>query len=327
MPIPNSLRRLRRTHKSDSKEDGCTVTAVVFTWSHFEPRSQACLRLSHYCGTRVHGKGSHCAPLLSPRIYPQISLRWALGRCSIGVSAFFAFNRTITTTQHGLLGGDHMPIDTADIFGSDQVGIHLAAVGNVLLHPLELPKLVLETLEASLQLEMHPISIGGSNLIGALVSGNSRGMAVADIATESDIDTLTAFGDVVVMEGGVNTAGNLLLVNEQGAIASPSIPTAGLEIMAEAMGVQVAATTIAGQDVVGSLGVTTDQGVLLHPDVTPDEVLVIEEILGVPPMVGTVAFGSPYVGAGVCACNNGAVAGTETTGPELNRMEDALGLI
>ena len=167
----------------------------------------------------------------------------------------------------------------------------------------------------------------GSNLIGALVAGNSRGMAVADIATETDIDALTAFGDVVVMEGGVNTAGNLLLVNEQGVIASPSIPTDGLEIMSEVMGVQVAATTIAGQDVVGSLGVTNDQGVLLHPDVTPEEVLLIEEVLGVPPMVGTVAFGSPYVGAGSCASNNGVIAGTETTGPELNRMEDALGLI
>ena len=86
-------------------------------------------------------------------------------------------------------------------------------------------------------------------------------------------------------------------------------------------------TTIAGQDVVGSLGVTNDQGVLLHPDVTPEEVLLIEEVLGVPPMVGTVAFGSPYVGAGSCASNNGVIAGTETTGPELNRMEDALGLI
>tara|TARA_B110000444_G_scaffold180484_1_gene169246 strand:+ start:361 stop:1023 length:663 start_codon:yes stop_codon:yes gene_type:complete len=220
-----------------------------------------------------------------------------------------------------------MPIDTADIFGSDQVGIQLAAVGNVLLHPLELPQHVLEILDATLQLERHPVSIGGSNLIGALVAGNSRGMAVADIATESDIDMLTSFGDVVVMEGGVNTAGNLLLVNERGAIASPSIPTDGLEIMADVMGVQVGVSTVAGQDVVGSVGVCNDQGVLLHPDVTPEEVLLIQEVLGVPPMVGTVAFGSPYVGAGVCASNNGAMAGTETTGPELNRMEDALGLI
>ncbi|MBT61082.1 MAG: translation initiation factor IF-6 [Euryarchaeota archaeon] len=220
-----------------------------------------------------------------------------------------------------------MPIDTADIFGSDQVGIHLAAVGNVLFHPLELPQQVLDILETCLQMEMQPISIGGSNLIGALIAGNSRGMAVADIATESDIDTLTAFADVVVMEGGVNTAGNLLLVNEQGAVASPSIPEAGLEIIADVMGVQVVATTIAGNDVVGSLGVCNDQGVLLHPDITPEEVSLVQDILGVPPMVGTVAFGSPYVGAGVCATNLGAVAGSETTGPELNRMEDALGLI
>ena len=178
-----------------------------------------------------------------------------------------------------------------------------------------------------MQLEMAPISIGGSNLIGALLAGNSNGIAVADIATEKDIDQLTAYGDVVVMEGGVNTAGNLLLANEHGCVASPSIPHDGLEILADVLSVDIIATTIGGQDVVGSLGVVNDQGVLLHPDVAGDEVLLIEEVLGVPPMVGTVSFGSPYVGAGICASNDGAVAGSETTGPELNRIEDALGII
>ena len=220
-----------------------------------------------------------------------------------------------------------MPIDTLDILGSDQIGIHLSSVGKVLFHPRELPDLVLEQLETTLQLEMAPISIGGSNLIGALLAGNSNGIAVADIATEKDIDQLTAYGDVVVMEGGVNTAGNLLLANEHGCVASPSIPHDGLEILADVLSVDIIATTIGGQDVVGSLGVVNDQGVLLHPDVAGDEVLLIEEVLGVPPMVGTACFGSPYVGAGICASNNGALAGSETTGPEMNRIEDALGLI
>ena len=129
-----------------------------------------------------------------------------------------------------------MPIDTANIFGSDQVGIHLSTIGNVVLHPPELPKPVLDIIENTLSLEMCATSIGGSNLVGALVAGNSKGMAVADIATERDIDLLTSFGDVVVMEGGVNTAGNLLLVNENGVVASPSIPSAGLEIISEVMG-------------------------------------------------------------------------------------------
>ena len=220
-----------------------------------------------------------------------------------------------------------MTVDSVDIFGSDQVGIHLAAIGNYVFHPPELTEPVKEKIDNVLGLESVELSIGGSNLIGALLCGNSKGMAVADIATESDIDLLTSYGDVVVMEGGVKTAGNLLLANETGVVASPSIPEEGLEIIAQVMQVDVVATTIAGQDVVGSLAVTNDQGILLHPDVTPEEVIVIEEVMKVPPMVGTACFGSPYVGAGICASNEGAIAGTETTGPEMNRIEDALGYL
>ena len=220
-----------------------------------------------------------------------------------------------------------MPITTSDILGSDQVGIYLAICGNVVFHPHELNDEALNRIDEYLGLERHPLTIGGSTLVGALVAGNSKGLAVADIATESDIDTLTSFGDVVVMEGGVNTAGNLLLCNENGAIASPAIPEDGVEIISEVLGIPVAVCSIAGEDVVGSLGVANDHGILLHPDVLPDEVLLIEEVLGVAPMVGTVAFGSPYVGAGICSTNSGALAGSETTGPEMNRIEDALGLI
>jgi len=44
-------------------------------------------------------------------------------------------------------------------------------------------------------------------------------------------------------------------------------------------------------------------------------------------MVGTVTFGSPFVGAGCCASDSHALVGSGSTGPELNRIEDALGLI
>lgn len=50
---------------SDSKEDGCTVIAMVFTRSHPEPGSQAHLRQFWYCGARAHGNDCHCASLLS----------------------------------------------------------------------------------------------------------------------------------------------------------------------------------------------------------------------------------------------------------------------
>jgi len=59
---------------SDSKEDGCTVIAVVFTRSHPEPGSQAHLRQFRYCGARAHGKVCHCAPLSSLGRFPRSRL-------------------------------------------------------------------------------------------------------------------------------------------------------------------------------------------------------------------------------------------------------------
>ena len=52
-----------------------------------------------------------------------------------------------------------------------------------------------------------------------------------------------------------------------------------------------------------------------------------DRILGVKAMVGTVCFGSPEVGSGCVANDSFALVGDGTTGPELNRIEDALGLI
>ena len=66
---------------------------------------------------------------------------------------------------------------------------------------------------------------------------------------------------------------------------------------------------------------------MLHPDVTVSEVEKIKEVLGVDVMVGTVGYGSPFIGAGMVSTDLGAVVSPETTGPELNRIEDALGFI
>ena len=220
-----------------------------------------------------------------------------------------------------------MSLKASDILGTSQVGVHLAMVGRVLFAPMQLTKKDVSSLEDTLGLEVAQMSIGGSALVGALIAGNSNGIAVADIATEEDIDRLTSFGDVVVMESGVNAAGNLLVVNENGAVASPILPEEGIEVLSETLKVDCVAIGIAGNDTPGSVSVCNNRGVLLHPDVTEMEVETIESVLDVPAMVGTVNFGSPYVGSGCIATDQGAWAGSQTTGPELNRIEDALGLI
>ena len=98
-------------------------------------------------------------------------------------------------------------------------------------------------------------------------------------------------------------------------------------MISEVLGVKVVRTEIAGHKTVGSMIVANGNGVLTHPDVTTEEVESIQTDLGVPAMVGTVTFGSPYVGAGCTTSDTHALVGSGSTGPELNRIEDALGLI
>ncbi len=220
-----------------------------------------------------------------------------------------------------------MPISTGDILGHVQVGVYLSVIGDVLFVPRSLDKSAVTEIESAFEMETHPFLVGGSALLGSLLRGNRRGIAVADIATQEDLDELTSFGDVVVMESGVNAAGNLIECNDKGAVVSTIIPDSGADMISEVLGVKVVRTEIAGHKTVGSMIVTNGNGVLAHPDVTTQEVESIQSALGVPAMVGTVTFGSPYVGAGCTTSDTHAFVGSGSTGPELNRIEDALGLI
>lgn len=220
-----------------------------------------------------------------------------------------------------------MAISTGDILGNSQVGVYLTIVGDNLFYPSSLDKPAIEEISQCFDLEMNPMLIGGSSLLGSLIVGNNKGIAVADIATEEDLDKLSSFGEVVILESGVNAAGNLVECNDHGAIVSKSIPTPGVELIGEVLGVKTARTRVAGQDTVGSLLVANNKGILSHPDITSSEVKEIEAVMSVPVMVGTVCFGSPYVGAGCVTSENDALVGSGSTGPELNRIEDALGLI
>lgn len=220
-----------------------------------------------------------------------------------------------------------MTISTGDILGHSQVGVYLSVVGNNLFYPASLDKPVIEEIAQVFDIEMNPLLIGGSALIGSLICGNSKGIAVADIATEEDLDTLSSYGDVVILESGVNAAGNLLECNDYGAVVSKSIPNPWVELIGEILGVKTSRVRVAGQDTVGSLLVANNKGILAHPDITSYEVSEIEKTMDVPVMVGTVCFGSPYVGAGCVTSETNALVGSGSTGPELNRIEDALGLI
>lgn len=169
------------------------------------------------------------------------------------------------------------------------------------------------------------LDVSRSPLIGILVAGNSNCLVC------SDLFELSAGGETMLevryIPGKFTAFGNLILANDYGALASPDLPDATLEIIGKSLRVPVKRGTIAGFKNVGAVGVATNRGALLHPDVTGEELEAVEKVLGVPADVGTACGGTKFVGLCIIANSHAALAGTTTTGPELGRIESSLGFV
>ncbi|MDI6807158.1 MAG: translation initiation factor 6, partial [Candidatus Aenigmarchaeota archaeon] len=83
------------------------------------------------------------------------------------------------------------------------------------------------------------------------------------------------------------------------------------------LGVESEYCTLAKLDIPGSCGIATNKGCLVHRDATEEEIEVAKELLKVRINIGTMNFGSPFVGSSTIANSNGALAGLLTSGPEV----------
>ncbi len=172
-------------------------------------------------------------------------------------------------------------------------------------------------------------TVGGSSTVGALATGNENGLLVSSRVLETERDRLEDAVDVPVAElpGNINAAGNVVLTNDSGAYVHPDLPREAVQIVNDTLEVPVERGDLAGVRTVGTAAVATNAGVLCHPKATDEELDVLEDVLDVRADVGTVNYGAPLVGSGLIANENGYVVGEDTTGPELGRIEDALGYL
>ena len=172
-------------------------------------------------------------------------------------------------------------------------------------------------------------TVGGSSVIGSLVEGNSSGIVVSSGAREDEIERIEEATGVRVekVSSRVNAVGNLVLANDDAALVSPELDTEAREKVADVLDVEVRAGTVGGVEVVGSAAVANNAGVLAHPRSSDDELQALDDLFDVNVNVGTVNYGTPLVGSGLLANTEGYVAGAETTGPELGRIEETLGFV
>lgn len=213
------------------------------------------------------------------------------------------------------------------VAGSSLLGVFARCTEKIVLLPPEVGPEAVAALEKGLKVAAVQAMVGGSSVLGSLIAANSQGFVVTQHASEDELRKLSEHGNVARLPGKINAAGNIILTNDSAALVHSGLSARACEAISETLGVEVVKGTIGGLKTVGMTAVATNKGLLVHPRVSEAEIAVLDDLFELPVDVGTVNLGSPLVGSGLLANSKGYMAGDETTGPELGRIEDALGFL
>jgi translation initiation factor 6 len=126
------------------------------------------------------------------------------------------------------------------------------------------------------------------------------------------------------LDSKMTAVGNLVVANDKHALVSPVLDSYALSQVRDVMGTEVERTPIGEYHQVGSLVVATNTGAAVYPGLDEKEVARLGSVLGVEAYPTSVNSGVPYVASGLVANSKNAIAGSQTTGPELVFITRAL---
>jgi len=219
---------------------------------------------------------------------------------------------------------------TADCVVSDflNIGVYIRSTDEFALVPngifIEKDKNVIER---ALRVPLREAMIGGTNLLGVLTVANSEGILLpGNLVTDLEVEELTIqLGDKVgVIDSKITALGNVIVVNNKGAIVSSEFTKNNIKIIEDVLGVPVAKMDIAGLSIVGSMCIVTSRGALVSPLASDEEIEEISSIFGVNVDICTVNRGYAFISSGLVANAKGALCGLDTTGIERARIIDTL---
>lgn len=217
-------------------------------------------------------------------------------------------------------------IRTVEIYDTPIIGVFATCTEDVVLVPPLTKPEVCTILEEALDVRVVETLVNGSTVVGALSRGNSNGFLLPYGSSTEEMQEIIGI-PAGILPDRMNAVGNIVLANDSAALVHPELSDRALEAIARTLKVEVYRGTIAGIKNVGMAGVVTNKGILVHPKVTASERDTLEKIFGFPVNIGTTNFGTQMLGSGLLANSKNFVAGSDTTGPELGRIEEALGFL
>jgi translation initiation factor 6 len=219
-----------------------------------------------------------------------------------------------------------MPIILADVFGSPNIGVYCFANETIAIVPPGLTKRKIASIAETLGVRVCSTSVGGSTLVGALVSGNSNAILVPHTITDYELKKIEDLAKVIVVNSKWTALGNVLLTNDLGAVVHPESSDEILNAVNDELNVKPVFGKLGNLPFVGALAVATNKGAMLCPNVLTEEQEVVRSALHVEAEPSSTNGGVPFVKSGILANSKGVVVGPLTHGAELMQISRTLGV-
>jgi translation initiation factor 6 len=217
-----------------------------------------------------------------------------------------------------------VPVGRTLVGGSPYLGVYLRVGDGFAVVPENTPRSVERDLARLLDVRIARTTVLDSEVVGALLAGNSNGFVVGGPVDPEERRVIESVAPLSVVAHRQNAMGNNVLVNDAGALVHPEFSDDAVEALHRALGVPTERGTIAGLGTVGMAGVATNLGVIVHPRATEKEAAHVSELLRVPVHRSTANFGVPIVGACVVANSRGLLVGRPTTPVEVVHLQEGL---
>jgi len=219
-----------------------------------------------------------------------------------------------------------MPIILADVFGSPNIGVYCFANESIAIVPPGLTQRKISQFAETLGVHVCNTTIGGSTLVGALVTGNSNAVLVPHTIRDYELNRIQEISRVVIVDSNWTALGNVVLANDSGALIHPAASEEVVRAVSDELKLQPTRGTLGSLPFVGALGIATNKGAMLSPNTLEQERIVARTALHVEAELSSTNGGVPFVKSGILANSKGAVVGPLTRGAELMQISRTLGL-
>ena len=219
-----------------------------------------------------------------------------------------------------------MGLHLIDIYRSPNIGIFLKTNDRILLAPKGLAPSKGQKLAEALGVPICYASIAGSRLLGPLAVMNNNGILLSRLAEDVEMREIAATTGLTVgrFNSKYTAVGNLIAANDRFSLVSAILDTTTLIQVRDVLGTEAERMSMHEYSQVGALVVATNNGAAIYPRLDEGEVAQIAIHFGVEAYPTSVNGGVPYVSSGLVANSKNAVAGNQTTGPELVFITRAL---